>query len=523
MSESTVRVRFAPSPTGYLHVGGVRTALFNWLYARKTKGKFILRIEDTDVQRNKEEATQIILDGLKWCGLNWDEGPDIGGPCGQYYQSQRIARYKEVAEELVKSGAAYWAKKEAGGPLPEWKIEKLKKQGKWDEEKAQAAGDPNPALYLKVDLKGRTEIAFDDAVKGRIAKPAETYQEEPGADGAPGATKDFIIFRGNGMPVYNFACVVDDVDMRISHVIRGDDHVENTFRQLFIYEAWGKHIPVFAHLPMIFNEEQKKISKRRDPVAITLYQGCGLLPEAFVNFEALLGWSPGDDREVMSLEEMIREFSFERIKTSSAQFTLCRKRPPPVPAGGATTDAGLEAVIIDWMSESLVGSKLEWMNGEYMKKLTVDQLYERAKPFLQKQGYDLGHHAPGWLKGVLKLEQERSKTLKQLSENVKLFFVAPKELDAKAVEKFLKKNDGIAALKTARDLLAALPEWSGEAIDNALKQHCEAKQIKLGLVAQPIRVAIAGVAVSPPIHDTLQLLGQAETLKRIDHALSIAG
>lgn len=391
MTNSSVRVRFAPSPTGYLHVGGVRTALFNWLYARKTGGKFILRVEDTDIQRNKEEATQIILDGLKWCGLNWDEGPDIGGPCAPYYQSQRMTRYKEVGDALAAAGLAYWAKKEAGGPPPEWKIEKLKKQGKWDEEKAQAAADPNPALYLKVDLKGRAEITFNDAVKGPCAKPAATYLEEDGV-----TPKDIVIIRGNGMPVYNFACVIDDVDMRISHVIRGDDHVENTFRQLFIYEALEKlgmisdlKIPVFAHLPMIFNEEGKKISKRRDPVAITLYQNCGLLPEAMINFEALLGWSPGDGREIMPMADIVKEFEFDRIKSASAQFTLNRKTPPPVAAGGATTDTEVEAQIVQWLSECLKGSKLEWINGEYMKKLTRSELLVRATPFLKKQGYAL--------------------------------------------------------------------------------------------------------------------------------------
>ena len=516
MSNSSVRVRFAPSPTGYLHVGGVRTALFNWLYARKTGGKFILRVEDTDIQRNKEEATQIIIDGMKWCGLDWDEGPDIGGPYAPYYQSQRLDRYKQVAEQLVASGHAYWAKKEAGGPLPDWKIEKLKKQGKWDEEKAQAAADPNPALYLKTDLKGRTELAFEDAVKGNIAKPAETWLE------ADGKAKEFVIMRGNGMPIYNFACVVDDVDMKISHVIRGDDHVENTFRQLFIYEALNIKPPVFAHLPMIFNEEGKKISKRRDPVAITLYQACGLLPEAIINFEALLGWSPGDGREVMPLQEIIREFAFDRIKSAAAQFTLSRKRPPPVPAGGATTDPEIESQIVEWMSECLVGSKLEWINGEYMRKLTPDELMERAKPFLQKHGYDLSAHAPGWLKSVLALEQERSKTLKQLAENVKLFFRAPEQLDPKAVEKVLKKNEGFALLRQGRDLLAKMEEWSGPALELALKDFCELKQQKLGNIAQPIRVALAGVAISPPIHDTLHLLGQAESLRRIDKALLLA-
>jgi nondiscriminating glutamyl-tRNA synthetase len=515
MSNSSVRVRFAPSPTGYLHVGGVRTALFNWLYARKTGGKFILRVEDTDIQRNKDEATQIIIDGLKWCGLDWDEGPDIGGPYAPYYQSQRMERYKQVGEQLVAAGAAYWAKKEAAGALPEWKIEKLKKQGKWDEEKAQAANDPNPALYLKVDLKGRSEVVFEDAVKGRIAKPAETYLEEDGK-----TAKDFVILRSNGMPVYNFACVVDDTDMKISHVIRGDDHVENTFRQMFIYEAMNLKPPVFAHLPMIFNEEGKKISKRRDPVAITLYQQCGLLPEAFINFEALLGWSPGDGREMMPLNEVVREFAFDRIKTAAAQFTLTRKRPPPVPAGGATTDPEVEAQIVEWLSECLVGSKLEWLNGEYMRKLTLDDLIARVTPFLNKCGYDLSLHSPAWLKSVLALEQERSKTLKQLAQNVKLFFNAPESLDPKAVEKVLKKNDGIALLKEIRDILAKLEVWSGEAIDGALKTFTEQKQQKLGNVAQPIRVALSGTTVSPPIHDTLHVLGQTESLRRIDKALA---
>jgi len=520
MSNSSVRVRFAPSPTGYLHVGGVRTALFNWLYARKTGGKFILRIEDTDVQRNKEEATQIIIEGLKWCGLSWDEGPDVGGPYAPYYQSQRMNRYTEVGEELVKNGQAYWAKKDAGGALPEWKIEKLKKQGKWDDEKAQAASDPSPALYLKVDLKGRTEMTFEDAVKGILAKPAETWLEEAAEGSTVRAAKDFVILRGNGMPVYNFACVVDDMDMKISHVIRGDDHVENTFRQLFIYEAVGYKPPVFAHLPMIFNEEGKKISKRRDPVAITLYQACGLLPEAFINFEALLGWSPGNEREMMPLDEIIREFSFDRIKTAAAQFTLSRKRPPPVPAGGATTDPEVEAQIVEWLSECLVGSKLEWLNGEYMRTLTADDLLARAKPFLVKCGYDLSQHSPAWLQSVLRLEQERSKTLKLLAENVKLFFVPPLTLDPKAVEKVLKKNDGMTLLKEARDLLAGIEEWSGTHIDEALKGFCERKQQKLGNVAQPLRVALSGTTVSPPIHDTLNVLGQTESLRRIDAALA---
>jgi glutamyl/glutaminyl-tRNA synthetase len=514
MPDSSVRVRFAPSPTGYLHVGGVRTALYNWLYARKTGGKFILRIEDTDLERNKEEAVRIIMDGLKWCGLDWDEGPDIGGPYTPYYQSQRQIRYRQMADELVKAGKAYWAKKESGGPLPEWKIEKLKKQGKWDEERAQAASDPNPALYLKLDLKGRSEIVFEDKIRGRQSKPAETFLEEDGR-----TPKDLIILRGNGMPIYNFACVIDDLDMKISHVIRGEEHVENTFRQILIYEALGQKPPVFAHAPVICNEDGKKISKRRDPVAITLYQNCGLLPQALINFIALLGWSPGDDREIMTLEEMARSFSLEGVNAAPAQFTLPRKTPPPVPAGGATTDPGIEALIAAWLSKSMSGSKLEWMNGEYMRRLPLGELLKYAAPFLEKCGYDLSGRSPGWLQEVLRLEAERSKTLTQLAEKCRLFFLPPETLDPKAVEKVLLKNDGLALLRQSRELLATVEEWSGPALDEALKKFCAEQNQPLGNVAQPLRVALAGVAASPPIHETLFLLGQAETLRRIDAAL----
>jgi glutamyl/glutaminyl-tRNA synthetase len=274
---------------------------------------------------------------------------------------------------------------------------------------------------------------------------------------------------------------------------------------------------------MIFNEEGKKISKRRDPVAITLYQNCGLLPEAFINFVALLGWSPGDDRELMPLPEIIREFSLERVKNSPAQFALKRKRPPPVPAGGATTDPGIEALITEWLAECLVDSKLEWLNGEYLKKLAPDQLLARARPWLEKRGYDLSAKTPEWLKAVLALAQERSKTLKQLAEKCHLFFKAPEQLDPKAVEKVLKKNDGLSRLREIREVLAQIQDWSAPALDLALKTFCEQKQQQLGNVAQPIRVALAGVAASPPIHDTLYLLGKEETLRRIDAAVAHVG
>ncbi|MCZ7645594.1 MAG: glutamate--tRNA ligase [Planctomycetota bacterium] len=543
----SVRVRFAPSPTGYLHVGGIRTAIFNYFFARKLGGVFVLRIDDTDIKRHHDEAVQVILDGLKWMGLEWDEGPEKGGAYGPYFQGQRFERYKAVAKQLEDAGRAYWAKKEAPKELPAWKIEKLKKAGKWDEDRAEAAADPNPALYFKFHPGEPKEVVFRDAVWGEYRRPAEMLD-------------DYVILRGDGTPTYNFATVVDDIDMQISHVIRGEDHLANTPKQINLFEALGAPLPVFAHLPMIHNDKAQKISKRRDPVAVTLYRDAGILPEALFNFLALLGWSPGDDRELMSKDEMTAAFDLERIKHAPAQFALARKRD-------LAEDAG-EAERVGWLHESLPGTKLEWMNGEYLKKLPVDELLERVFPFLVNAGYPLrkGTYAiftlphiegeseadkqvrfdealakaemepsifrtdtsgtdsnplenvivDGWLKRVLALEQERSRTLLGLAENVRLFFEPPKSYDSKAVAKFLEKNDGWAHLEAARALLGAASDWSPAALEQALNAYAESKGAKFGAVAQPLRVALAGVPVSPPIHDTLALLGKDEALRRID-------
>ncbi|MCW8131129.1 MAG: glutamate--tRNA ligase [Planctomycetota bacterium] len=493
------RVRFAPSPTGYLHVGGVRTAIFNYLFARQHGGTFILRIDDTDTKRNLEEAVKVIIDGMKWVGLDWDEGPEKGGNFGPYYQSQRFDRYKAAAEKLEKSGRAYWAKKQIGDKLPDWKIEKMKKAGKWDEDLAKASQDPNPALYFKIHEGEPQDVTLEDAVWGRYSRPADVLN-------------DYVLLRGDGTPTYNFATVVDDIEMGITHIIRGEDHLANTPKQINLYKALGAPLPQFAHLPMIHNDKGEKISKRRDPVAVTLYQACGLQPEALFNFLALLGWSPGDDREIMTKDEMIAAFTLERIKLAPAQFTLARKRDLKPEAD--------EKERADWLAESLPTTKLEWMNGEYMKKLPLPELVERARPFLAAQGYALDAMPAEKLAQVVKLEQERSRTLRQLAENVKLFFAAPASYDPKAVEKVLKKGDGLAMLKDVRAMLDAQSDWAPHVLEEALKKFVEAKSTKFGNVAQPIRVALSGATVSPPIHDTLAVLGKAEALARIDRALA---
>ncbi|GMV79410.1 MAG: glutamate--tRNA ligase [Planctomycetota bacterium] len=493
-----VRVRFAPSPTGYLHVGGVRTAIFNWLFARQQGGVFVLRIDDTDIKRHQDEAVQVILDGMKWAGLSWDEGPEVGGAYGPYFQSQRFERYKEVAKQLEASGRAYWMKKDAAKDLPEWKIEKLKKAGKWDEDRAQAASDPEPALYFKIHPGEPQEVVLHDAVWKEYRRPAELLE-------------DYVILRADGTPTYNFATVVDDIDMKISHIIRGEDHLANTPKQIRLFEALNAPLPVFAHLPMIHNDKGQKISKRRDPVAVTIYQKCGILPEALFNFLALLGWSPGDDREVMTLEEMIAAFSLDRIKLSPAQFTL--KRQADLPEGSDYNER------LDWLHAALPGTKLEWMNGEYIKKLAPNDLLARTEPFL-KRHYDLSGTDPVWLSKILALEQERSRTLYALAENLRLFFEAPAGYDDKAVKKWLDKGDGWAHLEAVRELLDKHADWSGAALEQALNAYAEQKGAKFANVAQPLRVALSGTAVSPPIHDTLALVGKPEALKRIDALLA---
>lgn len=499
VSPGSVRVRFAPSPTGYLHVGGVRTAIFNWLFARRHGGTFVLRIDDTDVKRHIEEAVQVILDGMKWAGLDWDEGPEKGGAFGPYYQSQRMDIYRAAAERLVASGRAEWIKKERKGELPEWKIEKLKKAGKWDEDLAKAEEDPRPALYFKLHKGEPGPIGFKDAVWGEYSVPPELLP-------------DLVILRADGTPTYNFATVVDDAAMEITHIIRGEDHLANTAKQIPIFEALGAPIPQFAHLPMIHNEKGQKISKRRDPVAVTLYQACGLVPEGFFNFLALLGWSPGDNREVLSREEMISMFSLERVNKSPAQFALKRKGDPAPDA----TDAQRVA----WLNESLPGSKIEWMSGEYLKMMPAEQALAAARPFMMAAGYALDGRDPAWLLSVVKLGQERARTFKQMADAVRLFFVAPAGYDEKAVAKFLRKNDGLGVLKTVRERLAGT-DWDGGKLKVALDDFAAERNLKLGDVAQPIRVALAGVAVSPPIHDTLWLLGKEESLRRLDEALKI--
>lgn len=436
MSEKP-RLRFAPSPTGMLHVGGVRTALYNWLFARHHAGTFILRIEDTDETRNSAEAVTVITSGLAWLGLDWDEGP--------FYQSQRQSLYAAAAKRLETKGLAY-------------------RSTKGEEGKGEA---------LLFRTPGRS-VAFEDLVKGVIEKPAHDIV-------------DFVIMRSSGWPTYNFACAVDDIDMRITHVIRGDDHVENTFRQLLLYEALAAEPPRFAHLPMIHNEHGQKLSKRDGAVAVTDYQQQGYLPEAVVNYLALLGWSPGDNTELMAADELIRRFDLDRVKRSAARFDF---------------------------------KKFRWMNAAYVRQKPATELAALLKPRLAAAGRQLQDDA--WLAELVGLEKERMELLADFLTLTDYFFSDDYGYDEAGVRKFIQKPPGRRVLETA---LARLPavEFSDAALEDLLRQVAAELQVGFGRVAQPIRLAISGRTATPGIFETMRLLGKDKVLARIRRALEHLG
>jgi glutamyl-tRNA synthetase len=425
-----VRVRFAPSPTGYLHVGGARTALFNWLYARHTGGKFLLRIEDTDKQRSTDEHTKVIIDGLDWLGLDWDEEV--------VFQGARIVRHQEAADRLLAEGKAY---------LDEGAIRFRMPQG---------------------------EIAWDDAVHERISFQGEDL-------------KDFVILRTDRTPIYNLAVVVDDVDMNITHVLRGDDHISNTPKQIALYRALGNEPPVFGHVPMINGMDGKKLSKRHGATAVGDYQHLGILPAAMGNFLALLGWSPGGDREIMTREEMVQLFSFEGVQKKAAVFDT---------------------------------TKLEWMNGQYLSASTPEELVPLIAPQLAELGVDGGRDAVLRAIGAVKT---RSRTTidvaRQVAVRLDAKFVT---LDEKAVKEIAKDPAGYQqALTAALDALAGL-EWTPQAIEQALRAVAEKLGVAAGNVFQPIRIALTGGTVSEPVNELLFVIGKDAAVRRIETAVTAA-
>lgn len=460
----TVRTRFAPSPTGYLHIGGARTALYCWLAARRAGGQFMLRIEDTDRERSTQSAIDAIFDAMSWLGLSYDEGP--------IYQTDRLDRYKQAAEQLVAEGKAYYAyeTREELDAMREAAMaagEKPRYRGKYRSEDAGFRDDPNRVIRFRNPDAG--SVVFDDLVKGRI----EWQNSE---------LDDLVIFRPDGYATYNFAVVVDDIDMGMTHVVRGDDHVNNTPRQINLYHALGKQPPLFAHLPMILDEEGAKLSKRTGAADVMQYRDAGYLPHALLNYLVRLGWSHGD-QEIFSIDEMIALFDLADVNAKASR---------------------------------LDSAKLGWLNQQYLKNDAPEDVAKHLLWHLEQAGYDLSQ-GPNPADIVIAL-RDRVQTLKDMAEKAAVWFGPLAEYDEAAVTKHLNEA-ARAPLTDARDRLVALADWTPDTIATALKQAAEVLGLGMGKIAQPMRVAITGTQVSPDISHTVYLAGRDEALKRIDAAI----
>ncbi len=460
-----IRTRFAPSPTGFLHIGGLRTALFSWLYARRHSGVFVLRVEDTDLERSTPEAVQQILDGLEWAGLVQDEGP--------FFQTKRFDRYKDVIEELLAGGKAYrcYCSKEELEKMRAEQIargEKPRYDGLWRERTDSLPGVAS-VVRFKNPLAG--EVVVDDVVHGRVV-----FQNSE--------LDDLIIARSDGTPTYNFCVVVDDMDMQITHVIRGDDHLNNTPRQLNMLLALGQRPPVYAHLPMILGPDGAKLSKRHGAVSVLQYRDEGFLPEAILNYLVRLGWSHGD-QEFFSIEEMIRLFDIADVNKSASAFNL---------------------------------EKLTWLNQQHMMRAPAARLVPVLRWHLEREGIQAADESQ--LEQVVVSQRERAKTVREMALNSVFFFRAPVAYDEKAVRKHVTA-EVLGPLAEASNRLSQLAEWSAPAIHAFISGFAAEKGISLGKLAQPIRLAVCGGTVSPPIDATLAILGKTEALSRLTRALAV--
>ena len=459
----TIKTRFAPSPTGYLHVGGARTALYSWLFAKANQGEFVLRIEDTDLERSTQQAIDAIMDGMNWLGLEWNEGP--------YYQTKRFDRYKALIQQLLEEGKAYKCfttpaeldemreKQMAAGEKPRY-------NGLWRDRTDHPTDQPY-VIRFKNPLEG--SVVFDDKIRGKI----EVANKE---------LDDLVILRSDGAPTYNFCVVVDDWDMGITHVVRGEDHINNTPRQINILQALGAPVPTYAHVSMILGDDGKKLSKRHGAVSVMQYRDEGYLPQALLNYLVRLGWSHGD-QEVFSLEEMIKLFSLDAINKAASAFNT---------------------------------EKLIWLNQHYIKTSPVEEVIEHLQWHLQDQKLDVSN-GPA-LADVIKIQADRVKTLKELVEISRYFFEDFSEFDANAAKKHLRPV-AKEPLQLVKQKLADLSDWSPESIQAAINQTAEELSVGMGKVGMPLRVAATGGGNSPSLDVTLALIDRQKIINRIDLAL----
>jgi glutamyl-tRNA synthetase len=435
------RLRFAPSPTGYLHVGGARTALFNWLYARRHGGAFILRIEDTDVQRSSWEMVSGILDGLKWLGLDWDEGPEVGGPHAPYFQSERLERYRAAARDLAAKGLA------------------IADEG---------------AIRFKVP-PGKT--AFADSVHGPIEFDNEHIE-------------NFVILRSDAHPTYHLSVVVDDIDMQVTHVIRGDDHISNTPKHVLLFQAFGATPPVFAHVPLIMGTDKKRLSKRHGATSVMEYEAQGYLPEALFNFLALLGWGTGSDDEMLSRDDLVSRFTLEGISGGNAVFNT---------------------------------EKLDWFNHQYLLRLGDDELISRLRSRLEAAGYwrdGLFGDDHDWFVKVLGLLKPRAKRLNEFIDQLAPFFADPQSYDEEGVTKHLSAPGMADHVQALRDAYAKVERFTAPILERDLRALAESRGLKAGALIHATRLALTGRMVSPGLFEMLELVGRARALARMDRLVA---
>jgi glutamyl-tRNA synthetase len=481
-----IRVRFAPSPTGYLHVGGARTALFNWLYARRHGGTFVLRIEDTDAERSSWEMVSGIVDGLRWLGLDWDEGPDVGGPHAPYFQSARLETHRSMAEELAAAGRAYYcycstdmiqqkreAAEAAGGG---WRYDRTCLALSPEQIAANDAAGLPRAIRFKVP-SGQT--TFDDRVRGVITFDNANIE-------------DFVILRSDRQPTYHLSVVADDIAMEITDVVRGDDHISNTPKQVLLYKAFGLAAPRFAHVPLILGPDKKRLSKRHGATSVMEYHRLGYLAEAMVNFLALLGWSPGTDQEIFTRDELVAQFALEGISGGNAVFNP---------------------------------EKLDWFNQQHIMRLPIDELARRVRPLLVAAGLWRDEYASterAWFERVLELLRPRAKKLDQFVEDGRPFFGDRVAFDEAAVKKHLGAAGMRAHLRELASRLGAGAAFEQAALEALLRSTAEERGLKPASLIHATRVAVTGRAASPGLFEVLELLGSARVVQRLSDAASIA-
>lgn len=482
MNRENIRVRFAPSPTGYLHVGGARTALFNYLFAKASGGKFLLRIEDTDRTRFQEDSLNEIFESLRWLGLDWDEGPVKGGDFGPYTQSERLDIYKEHAEKLLAEGHAYkcFCTSERLEQVRKEKEARKEQHGGYDRmcrdltpaevEAKEAEGYPY-VVRLKAPLVGT--IAFEDMIRGIIETPVNMVD-------------DTVLLKTDGFPTYHLASVVDDHFMEISHVMRGDEWIASTPRHVLLYKAFGWEAPVFAHLPVILSPSGGKLSKRKGAASVMDYKKGGYLPEALVNFLALLGWNPGDDREIMPLNEIAEAFSAKKISSKPAVFDE---------------------------------QKLEWMNGQYMEKYPAEKLAEEVIPVWRERGLTVDDNE--YAAGVVRLLQDRCKKVTELAQSADYFFKDPSDYDEKMAAKQFKEAVKPALEKLASEL--ADTGWEREAVEAEIDKVAQSLEMSPGKIKPALRLAVTGVGGGPDLLDMMLHMGRETTVRRIKNAADFIG